>query len=580
MDRRKVVYGVIGVLVAGKVMYWAYNTTRTALMLRRARKRCAEIRSKKPALPAVSPEVRARVLSLTASELVQEMKAGRLLCVEVMATYIERACTIGHDHNLTAEEVFEEALSAAIAADKQRSEHPDSLGPLFGLPVSIKDHINQKGCSSSGGVIHKSHRIHDKDSHIVAIIRASGGIPFVRSNVPQTMLWVETESHLYGRAENPWDRSRTTGGSSGGEAGLVAARCSPLGIGSDIGGSIRNPAASCGVYGFKPSPQRVRFDGISFAHIHDYCSASHIVPPASGPIGQSTEDLAMLLRTWWQPSTFQQDPFLMPLAFNDATFQAFSSGKRLRIGYHTNLEGLPESASCMTRIVDQARASLEAQGHELVEFNMPDVHGMGKRYYQVLMTVGPREVEECLMGEPPVWFNAPVLDIGESRLMLKFSLLMLRMLGYERMAGLLDYKVAVNSKAYMELFQNFNDYTLAVTKAWTDLKLDACIGPSMGLPAFPHRGSELMTPFLCYQILINSLQYPAGVVPVGRVLPGEDNYDSKVEDALTRNARKVMKGAVGLPLAIQVIALPYEDEKALAVMKLLEGIFNFHEHPL
>jgi Asp-tRNA(Asn)/Glu-tRNA(Gln) amidotransferase A subunit family amidase len=234
----------------------------------------------------------------------------------------------------------------------------------------------------------------------------------------------------------------------------------------------------------------------------------------------------------------------------------------------------------MTRIVDQARASLEAQGHELVEFNMPDIHGMGKRYYQVLMTVGPREVEECLMGEPPVWFNAPVLDIGESRLVLKFSLLMLRMLGYERMAGLLDYKVAVNSKAYMELFQDFNDYTLAVTKAWTDLKLDACIGPSMGLPAFPHRGSELMTPFLCYQILINSLQYPAGVVPVGRVLPGEDNYDSKVEDALTRKARKVMKGAVGLPLAIQVIALPYEDEKALAVMKLLEGIFNFHEHPL
>ena len=67
---------------------------------------------------------------------------------------------------------------------------------------------------------------------------------------------------------------------------------------------------------------------------------------------------------------------------------------------------------------------------------------------------------------------------------------------------------------------------------------------------------------------------------MGRVLPGEDNYNSKVEDALTRNARKVMKGSVGLPLAIQVIALPYEDEKALAVMKLLEGIFNFHEHPL
>ena len=580
MDRKKLLYGAVGALIAGKVLFWAYHSTKTALMLRRARQRCAKIRAKRPALPPVSPEVKSRVLSLTASELVQEMKAGRLLCVEVMATFIERACSIGHEHNLTAEEVFEEALAAAMAADMQRAEHPESMGPLFGLPMSIKDHIDQKGCTASGGVIHKSTRIHEKDSHLVAIIRASGGIPFIRSNVPQIMLWVETENHLYGRAENPWNRGRTTGGSSGGEAGLVAARCSPLGIGSDIGGSIRNPSASCGVYGFKPTPQRVRFDGISFAHKHNYCSMSHLVPPAVGPIGLCTEDLALLLRTWWQSSTFQHDPFLVPMTFNEDTYQAFTSGKRLRIGYYTPLDGFPEPASCMVRIVEQAREALVAQGHELVDFHVPGPYNMGKRYFQAMMAVGPREVEECLCGEPPVWFNAPVLDIGESHLMLKFTLLLLKMMGHGQMADILNYKIGLDSKEYMELFRDFNDYTLAVTKAWTDQKLDVLIGPTLGLPAFPHRGSELMTCFLTYQILYNALQYPGGVVPVGRVQPGEDHYDRKVQDALTRNAKKVMSGAVGLPLAIHVAALPYEDEKVLGVMKLLEGIFNFHEHPL
>lgn len=580
MDRKRLIYGAVGAVVVGQVLIWVYRTTKTSLMLRKARRHCAEIRAKRPQLPSVSMEIKEKVLSLTATELVQEMKSGGLRCEDVMATYIERAYTIGHDLNLTAEEVFEEALAAARAADKQRSEQPGSLGSLFGLPVSIKDHISQKGCTSSCGVIHKRGKVDDMDSHLVEIIRASGGIPFVRSNVPQIMLWVETESHTFGRAENPWNRSRTTGGSSGGEAGLVAARCSPLGVGSDIGGSIRYPCASCGLYGLKPTPQRVRFSGINFAHKDNTCSMEHIIPPAVGPLARCTDDIALLLRAWWQPSTFETDPTLIPLSFNDSLYQAMTSGQKLRIGYYTQLEGIPAPASCMTRIMNEACEALRAQGHELVEFHIPSPYNIGKRYYQAMMLVGPRETQQCLQGEPAVWFNQPVLDVGESQMKLKFILFLLKMMGYGRFIDMLDYKIGLDSREMNALYLELNNYTAEVARIWNEQKLDAVISPLSALPAFPHRGSELMTIFLVNQIIANSIQFPAGVVPAGRVQPGEDHYDSPVQDTLTTNAKKVMKDSVGLPIGIQVTALPYEDEKALGVMKLLEGIFHFHEHPI
>jgi fatty acid amide hydrolase len=132
----------------------------------------------------------------------------------------------------------------------------NTLPELFGIPISLKDTIDIKGMASSIGSTARYDFKQPEDGAIVQVLKKSGMIPFVKSNVPQLAMTFESTNNLWGRATNPWDNTRAVGGSSGGEAALIAGRCSPLGIGSDIGGSVRIPSEFCGVYSFKPSSLR------------------------------------------------------------------------------------------------------------------------------------------------------------------------------------------------------------------------------------------------------------------------------------------------------------------------------------
>jgi len=128
------------------------------------------------------------------------------------------------------------------------------------------------------------------------MIRKQGGIPFVKSNNPQLTYVFETFSKVYGLSANPHNPNRSCAGSSGGEGGLVAARCSPLGMGTDIGGSIRGPAAFTGVYGFKPTPARSSYSGVILPVEDGVCPQTQLMP-ATGPIAPSANSLKSALET-------------------------------------------------------------------------------------------------------------------------------------------------------------------------------------------------------------------------------------------------------------------------------------------
>ena len=141
---------------------------------------------------------------------------------------------------------------------------PDGLPELFGVPVSIKDTIDMKGMSSTIGATARYDLKQPDDGNIVKVVRKSGMIPFVKSNIPQLAMTFESVNHMWGRATNPWDSTRAVGGSSGGEAAVVAGRCSPIGLGSDLGGSVRIPSEFCGVYSLKPSSLRYPMKGHTY----------------------------------------------------------------------------------------------------------------------------------------------------------------------------------------------------------------------------------------------------------------------------------------------------------------------------
>lgn len=169
----------------------------------------------------------------------------------------------------------------------------DHFPPFFGVPISIKDTVDMKGFASTIGCIERYYVNQEKDGDIITVLKNSGMIPFVRSNVPQLCMSYECNNLLWGNARNPWNILRTPGGSSGGEAALVASRSSPIGLGGDIGGSLRIPAEFCGLCTLKPTSQRITSQGhTSFSPSID---GQINIRPTMGPLAKSVEDLSTFL---------------------------------------------------------------------------------------------------------------------------------------------------------------------------------------------------------------------------------------------------------------------------------------------
>jgi amidase len=228
---------------------------------------------------------------LPASELAAAIRARRISSRELLEAYLARIERINPAINAVVTLDAERALAAADAADRATLAGAD-LGPLHGLPVTIKDAIETAGIRSTGGAPELAAHTPAVDAPAVARLKQAGAIVFGKTNVPRWSGDIQTYNELFGTTNNPWDASRTTGGSSGGAAAAVAAGLTSFEVGTDIGGSIRIPSGYCGVFGHKPSygvvSQRGYLDrvggGLTDADINVF-----------GPIARSAGDLDLLL---------------------------------------------------------------------------------------------------------------------------------------------------------------------------------------------------------------------------------------------------------------------------------------------
>ncbi|TCR16045.1 amidase family protein [Streptomyces sp. BK205] len=225
-----------------------------------------------------------------AHRVAAEIAAGRLASREHLAALRHRVDRYDGDLGLVVT-LDERAESAARAADEAVA-HGRQLGPLHGVAMTVKDCMCTAGLRTTGGTPDLAEHIPDQDAHAVLALRQAGAVVFGKTNMPDYAADVQTHSSLFGPARNPWNPARTTGGSSGGSAGAVAAGFSPVELGSDVAGSIRIPVSHCGVAGHKPS------FGVVPGHGH--------VPPfpwkyttpdmaVIGPIARTVQDLELLL---------------------------------------------------------------------------------------------------------------------------------------------------------------------------------------------------------------------------------------------------------------------------------------------
>jgi amidase len=226
----------------------------------------------------------------TAAEMLAALRTKQVSAVELLDLHVRRIARHNPALNAIVEPDFERAKTQAQAADAQRARGDDA--PLLGLPMTLKESINVRGLRTTAGMEHWKDFRSEHDAPVTTRVKAAGAIVMGKTNVPQMLADWQSANPVYGRTNNPWDVTRTPGGSTGGGAAALAAGLTPLEFGSDIGGSIRVPAAFCGVYGHRPSetamPRSGQFPMPPMPN-------AAVVMGVQGPMARSAADLELAL---------------------------------------------------------------------------------------------------------------------------------------------------------------------------------------------------------------------------------------------------------------------------------------------
>jgi amidase len=320
----------------------------------------------------------------SATRLAGMIRSGQVSSAEVVDAHLERIEAVNPIVNAVAQLLADSARKDATSADKTQADG-GPLGPLHGVPVTVKDAIQIQGVISTGGTLGRKSYVATADSAVVTRLRGAGAIMLANTNVPELCLAGETASIAYGRTNNPYDTSRTPGGSSGGEAALIASGASPLGLGSDVGGSIRQPAHYCGIAGIKPTTGRVPSTG------HWVPLVGLLGPMFSiGPMARFVEDLTLALPILCGPDGL--DPSAAPVPLGQPCEVDLSS---LRIASFTDNGAYPADADTVAAIGAAAEA-LKNTGVTVDEARPPGIERAPDMFKAVLRADGGAGVRALL----------------------------------------------------------------------------------------------------------------------------------------------------------------------------------------
>ena len=496
------------------------------------------------------------IQDMTACQLARQIADGKMSSTEAVEAHVRQIESVNPSLNAVVVPLFEQAMSEARAAD-QRQASGEALGPLHGVPITIKEMFDVQGTPTTAGLTTRAKHRAGHDAVTVARLRAAGAIVLGKTNVPQLGMMAESDNPVYGRTNHPTDPDRGPGGSSGGEAAIVAAKGSPLGLGSDGGGSIRFPSHACGICGFKPTGKRLSMLG----HWTSSNWPSDWAQP--GPMARDVDDLILALQVLSAKQTSQFDECPLPLGD-----PAVIPVDQLRIGVYEQLDALP-AAPAIRRAVVSAAASLEASGAEMIAFELPEVEAIWDLYMQIFYAEGLRDIRRQLKGSVIDWRTRDYVRLSQLPTLARpVFARTASWIGQKRIGGTLSTlkRPVVSADRYCDLMMQMAQYRMRFQRLLDRHQLDALIGPPCAITAFPH-GEFYANYALVYTGVYNLLGLPAGVVPVTQVQAHEASISCQGSDAVDRCLAGAASGSEGLPVGVQVIGRWWQDEVVLAVMK-------------
>jgi amidase len=438
----------------------------------------------------------------SALELAALIRSRDVSSREVVQAHLDRIEQVDGDVNAIAVTLAGTALAAADEADRVQGS-----GVFHGVPFTIKENIDCTGSATTQGVPALADAIPPLDAPIVARMKAAGAIPLARTNLPEFGLRISTDNPLRGRTNNPWDPDRTAGGSSGGEGVALATGMSPIGLGNDIGGSVRNPAFCCGISSLKPTPGRLPM--ASSIPPVDPVIASQLMS-TDGPMARRIADLRAAMEVMGGRDPRDPRSVDVPLAgpASDAQVAALA----------TSVPGVTLPPAFVDAI-HRAGTVLEGAGWKVVETQPPDLEHVTEVWAAVL-SFGIETLRPMLDGV----MSEPALGLLDTLL--------------ARPVLPADVAFIQRHRLMREWSEFFLDHPIVIGPIWTDVPFehDADIDPESGMDVTLDR-LRFITPG-------NVLAIPGCAVPTG--------VDS------------------GLPTGVQIYADVWRDDLCLDVGELIE----------
>ncbi|KAI0730356.1 general amidase [Fomitopsis betulina] len=330
--------------------------------------------------------------------LLEKVATAEWSAVEVTTAFCKRAVIAHQATNCLSEVFFQRALKRATELDNYLKAHGKVVGPLHGLPISLKDMFSVRGIETTNGLASRVGKYAQEDAVIVEALYECGAIFFVKTNVPQSVMGTETHNLLFGRTVNPHNRSLTCGGSSGGEGALIAMKGSMLGVGTDLGGSIRVPAVYNGIYGLKPSYDRFPISGCIGPLEGQDC-----VRAATGPMAGTLSGLTTFTKAVLNTQPWRKDPSVFPMPWNDELYalKEHGGGKQLCFAIVWD-DGMVKPHPPLLRALHITKNALIAAGHKMIDWQPLKHHELNEISSSIWLAGSRRDIlaEVAESGEP------------------------------------------------------------------------------------------------------------------------------------------------------------------------------------
>ncbi|KAF2754999.1 amidase signature enzyme [Pseudovirgaria hyperparasitica] len=508
------------------------------------------------------------ILGKPIQDLVQDVHKNITSPIDVLRTYGKVAIKAQERTNCLTEICFLEA------EEWLKNNDINLKGPLAGIPVSLKDSIAVGGFDVSVGYSCNTGKPYEKDGILVQILKDAGAIPFVKTNLPVTLLSFESTNDVWGRTTNPHNKNYSPGGSTGGESALLAFGGSRIGIGSDVAGSVRAPAHFSGCYSLRCSTGRWPKQGVNTS-----MPGQEGIPSVFSPMARTLNDLFYFTKSFISMKPWLYDHSVHPMEWRDQMETDWKLKSKLRIGVMRD-DGVVTPSPACARALEQAVTALKSEGHEVFDVSPPSPYEALLIASQVLNADGCRTFASYFRtGE---WMDSGAKQMYS--LMRMFTpvrwlyTLWVRYVQRDPIwAGLVEGWYERSAFEQWKLVAKREAYKAKWHDWWqNEAKMDILLTPPNATPAVPHDGMHDAVSSCGYTFLFNLLDYTCGIIPVTHVdakldqLPA--SFNSKKLNGVARGAYKHYDATKmeGLPVAIQVVGQRLEEEKVLSVMERIE----------